>query len=60
MSLEEIASVVAPSQLLEQQDLLKLFQYLSIQDQKAREFFTIPFNTIPREGGSLLKDSKVK
>ena len=38
---------------------MKLFQYLSIQDQKAREFFTLPFNTIPREGGNLLKDSKV-
>jgi hypothetical protein len=59
MSLEEIASVVAPSQLLEQQDLLKLFQYLSINDEKQREFFQLPFKMTPREGGNVLKDSKV-
>jgi hypothetical protein len=59
MEMEHIASVVAPSQLLGEQQLLELFTYNSVTEERQKEKIRIAFPTQPREGGGLVKDSKL-
>jgi hypothetical protein len=66
MDVTEIATHVATSGLLAQQDLLQLFKYVSITDEKAKGSCEVPFITKPRDGsfggakGSKLMDRKYK
>jgi len=59
MEMEHIASVVAPSQLLGEQQLLELFTYNSMTEERLKEKIKVAFPTQPREGGGLAKDSKL-
>eukprot|EP00310_Coccolithus_braarudii_P011474 CAMPEP_0183374440 /NCGR_PEP_ID=MMETSP0164_2-20130417/114495_1 /TAXON_ID=221442 /ORGANISM="Coccolithus pelagicus ssp braarudi, Strain PLY182g" /LENGTH=49 /DNA_ID= /DNA_START= /DNA_END= /DNA_ORIENTATION= len=49
MELAEIASYVSASGLLDQQDMLKLFTYMSLQDEE-KDAMDLPFPSKPREG----------
>jgi len=59
MDVSEIAGHVATSGLLEQNQLLDLFKFVSITDEKERERCEIGFNTHEREGGFQCKDTKI-
>jgi len=59
MEVSEIAGTVSTSGLLSQDQLLQLFQYVSIADEKERDRFSINFPTKPREGGFAAKESKL-
>jgi len=51
MPISQIASVVAPSQVLDQKDLVGLFSYASVQDENIRKLLPSPgFPTTEREG----------
>jgi len=53
MEINQVASVVAPSLLLEQAQLVTLFSYVSVPDEKVRALLPDPgFPTAPREGGA--------
>jgi hypothetical protein len=52
MEINQVATVVAPSGLLEQSQLVGLFSFVSVQDEKVRALLPDPgFPTQPREGG---------
>jgi len=52
MELQDIASVVAPSGLVEQVNLVQLFSYCAVTDDKVRALMPAPpFPTQPRSGG---------
>jgi len=51
MEINQIATIVAPTALLEQSQLVGLFSYISVTDEKTRAMFPDPgFPTTPREG----------
>jgi len=53
MEINQIATVVAPSLLLEQSQLVGLFSFVSVTDEKVRAMLPDPgFPTTPREGGN--------
>lgn len=66
MDVADIATTVAPSQLLDQKQLLELFKYVSMPEGKERLAIEMPFLRQPRQGGfsitgaSKLLDSKYK
>jgi hypothetical protein len=52
MEINQVATVVAPSGLLEQTQLVGLFSFVSVTDEKIRSLLPDPgFPTNPREGG---------
>jgi hypothetical protein len=59
MELENIAAHVATSQMLTQDQLLDLFKFVSIADEKEKSNTTSQFNTKPRSGGFMTKESKI-
>eukprot|EP00808_Paulinella_micropora_P013702 g4242.t1 len=59
METDDIATHVAPSQLLDQGIVLKLFQY-SVLSESEKEFYDFgEMNTKPRQGGFMVKESKL-
>jgi hypothetical protein len=59
MELEDIAAHVATSGILTQDQLLDLFKYVSISDEKEKANTTVCFNPKPRSGGFMTKESKL-
>jgi len=59
LTISEIASQVAPSGLLDQEDLVSLFSYCSIKDTEARKLFKLKFNATAREGSLIPKNSRI-
>jgi len=59
MELEDIASNVAPSGILSQDQLLDLFKYVSTKDEKEKSNTACGFNTTSRAGGFVTKESKI-
>jgi len=61
MDLSEIASLVTASGLLEQKDLVQLFSYCAIPDEKLRAALpSPPFPITSREGSGWGWDTKKK
>jgi len=59
MDLEEIATHVAPTGLLDEKQMLQLYQFCALQTEEAKEKFTIDFNIQRRSGGKKLKYSSI-
>eukprot|EP00456_Euglypha_rotunda_P017449 TRINITY_DN15999_c1_g1_i1.p1 TRINITY_DN15999_c1_g1~~TRINITY_DN15999_c1_g1_i1.p1 ORF type:complete len:316 (+),score=35.24 TRINITY_DN15999_c1_g1_i1:96-1043(+) len=56
MELSDIASYVGPSGLLPETELLKLFSYISVVDDKVRSTLpSLPYSAEPRSGGKRCK-----
>jgi len=58
MTMEEIAGQVAPSGYLTEQQLLDIFKFKAMSDEK-RDEANMEFPTKPREGTSLCRDSRL-
>jgi len=50
MPVSKVAGPVVKSGLLDEDELLAVFQYVSIKDEKIKEGIRVPFNSRPREG----------
>jgi len=50
MEVTKIASVISQSDLLDQDQLLAVFQYVAVSDEKKKSDMKVPFNTKPRLG----------
>jgi len=59
MDVTELAGLVSDSGLLNEEQLLGLFHYVSIRDEKDRARLSCAYNTKSRGGGFLCKDSKI-
>jgi len=59
MDITELASTVADSGLLTEEQLLSLFQYIAIKDEKDRSRIPCAFNSKSRGGGFICKESKL-
>jgi len=59
MDLEDIATHVAPTGLLDEKQMLQLYQFCALQTEEAKEKFTIDFNIQRRSGGKKLKYSSI-
>jgi len=60
MDLEDIATHVAPTGLLDEKQMLQLYQFCALQTDEEKEKFTnIDFNTQRRSGGKKLKFSSI-
>jgi len=59
MDVTELAGTVAESRLLSEEQLLSLFQYIAMKDEKDRARIPCAFNSKPRGGGFICKDSKL-
>jgi len=59
LTIQEIVGPVGKTGLLDQKTQLQLLSYAGITDDKARKALGVTFNTKPREGGSISKESKL-
>jgi len=59
MDLEDIASHVAPTGLLDDKQMLSLYQYCALTSDDEREKFSISFPIKPRQGGKKLKFTSI-
>lgn len=50
MDLEDIATHVAPTGLLDEKQMLQLYQFCALRTDEEKEKFTIDFNTHKRSG----------
>jgi hypothetical protein len=58
MTMEDIVSLVQPTNLLDQKQLLELFQYVALSDDE-KDKKKLDFNATPRSGGKKLKFSSI-
>jgi len=59
MGLEDIATHVAPSGLLDEKQMLLLYQFCALRTDEEKDKFTIDFATQPRSGGRKLKFTSI-
>jgi len=59
MDLEDIATHVAPTGLLDEKQMLQLYQFCALRTDEEKEKFTIDFNTNRRSGGRRLKYTSI-
>jgi len=59
MDLEDIAAHVAPTNLLDDKQMLSLYSYCALTSDEERDKFTISFPTKPRQGGKRLKYTSI-
>eukprot|EP00457_Paulinella_chromatophora_P008459 gb/GEZN01008492.1/.p1 GENE.gb/GEZN01008492.1/~~gb/GEZN01008492.1/.p1 ORF type:complete len:410 (-),score=57.21 gb/GEZN01008492.1/:194-1384(-) len=55
MSVQTVAGPVSSSGLLSEEELLSVFHFVAITDEKVRSQLSCPFNTTPREGRGTIK-----
>jgi len=59
MDLEDIATHVAPTGLLDEKQMLQLYQFCALRTEEEKDKFPIDFNTQRRSGGRKLKFTSI-